>query len=113
TVTLFAFSTNISWSYYGEQGVTFIFGEKWIPVYRYVFIGFIFIGATSQLTLVLNVSDAVYGLLALPNMFACYMLLPKMKKELNKYYAKLKSGEIRPYDQGNVTPAVQVAVSKD
>lgn len=97
TVTLFAFSTIISWSYYGEQGITFIFGEKYIPFYRYVFIGFIFLGSIAQLNIVLNISDAVYGLLALPNMFACYMLLPKVKVLLNEYKAKLKSGEIRPY----------------
>jgi AGCS family alanine or glycine:cation symporter len=97
TVTLFAFSTIISWSYYGEQGVTFIFGEKFIPAYRWVFIGFIFIGAIAQLSIVLNISDAVYGLLALPNMFACYMLLPKVKAALNEYTSKLKSGEIKPY----------------
>jgi AGCS family alanine or glycine:cation symporter len=97
TVTLFAFSTIISWSYYGEQGVTFIFGEKFIPVYRWIFIVFIFIGAIAQLSVVLNISDAVYGLLALPNMFACYMLLPKVKALLNDYKSKLKSGEIKPY----------------
>jgi AGCS family alanine or glycine:cation symporter len=97
TVTLFAFSTIISWSYYGEQGVTYIFGEKWIPVYRYIFIGFIFVGAVAQLNIVLNLSDAVYGLLAVPNMIACYMLLPKVKAELTEYTAKLKSGEIKPH----------------
>lgn len=97
TVTLFAFSTIISWSYYGEQGITFIFGEKWIPIYRYVFIGFIFIGSISSLTLVLNLSDAVYGLLALPNLMACYLLLPKVKAALKVYETKLKSGQIRPY----------------
>jgi AGCS family alanine or glycine:cation symporter len=97
TVTLFAFSTIISWSYYGEQGVTYIFGEKWIPVYRYIFIAFIFVGAVAQLNIVLNLSDAVYGLLAIPNMIACYMLLPKVKAELTEYTAKLKSGEIKPH----------------
>jgi alanine or glycine:cation symporter, AGCS family len=97
TVTLFAFSTIISWSYYGEQGITFVFGEKYIPVYRYVFIFFIFIGAIASLPIVLNVSDAVYGLLALPNMFACYMLLPKVKAALLDYQAKRKSGEIKAY----------------
>jgi AGCS family alanine or glycine:cation symporter len=96
TVTLFAFSTLISWSYYGEQGVTFVFGEKWIPTYRYLFIAFIFIGAIAQLNIVLNISDAVYGLLALPNMLACYLLLPKVKQQLKEYTAKLKSGEIKP-----------------
>ena len=96
TVTLFAFSTLISWSYYGEQGVTFILGEKWLPAFRYAFIGFIFVGAISQLNVVLNISDAVYGLLALPNIMACYLLLPKVKQQLNEYKAKLQSGEIRP-----------------
>lgn len=89
TVTLFAFSTLISWSYYGEQGVTFIFGEKFIPVYRYVFIGFIFVGAIAKLDIVLNLSDAVYGLLAIPNMIACYILLPKVKEQLKIYTAKM------------------------
>ncbi len=97
TVTLFAFSTMISWSYYGEQGITFIFGEKYIPAYRYVFIAFIFIGAIAQLNIVLNLSDAVYGLLALPNMMACYLLLPKVKAALNDYTQKLKSGEIKAF----------------
>jgi alanine or glycine:cation symporter, AGCS family len=94
TVTLFAFSTMISWSYYGEQGVTFIFGDKAIKIYRYIFIVFIFIGAISKLDIVLNLSDAVYGLLAIPNMIACYMLMPKVKEMLNEYKAKLKAGDI-------------------
>lgn len=97
TVTLFAFSTLISWSYYGEQGITFIFGEKFIPAYRYVFIAFIFIGAIAQLNIVLNVSDAVYGLLALPNMFACYMLLPKVKEALKEYEGQRARGEIKAF----------------
>ncbi|MFP5458589.1 MAG: alanine/glycine:cation symporter family protein [Bacteriovoracia bacterium] len=91
TETLFAFSTLISWSYYGEQGVTFIFGDKWIPAYRYVFIAFIFIGAIAQLNVVLNLSDAVYGLLALPNIMACYILLPKVKAQLDQYKKDLKA----------------------
>lgn len=97
TVTLFAFSTLISWSYYGEQGVTFIFGEKFIPAYRYIFIVFIFVGAIAQLNIVLNISDAVYGLLALPNIFACYLLLPKVKAALVDYKTKLKNGEIKSF----------------
>lgn len=85
TVTLFAFSTIVSWSYYGEQGVTFIFGEKYIPYYRYIFVGFIFIGAIAQLGLVLNISDAVYGLLAIPNLIGTYLLLSKAKESLKEY----------------------------
>ncbi|MFP5385981.1 MAG: alanine/glycine:cation symporter family protein [Bacteriovoracia bacterium] len=97
TVTLFAFSTIISWSYYGEQGVTFIVGSKWIPVYRWIFIGFIFIGAIAQLNIVLNISDAVYGLLAIPNLMACYLLLPRVKEALNDYDTKRKQGLIKAF----------------
>jgi AGCS family alanine or glycine:cation symporter len=97
TVTLFAFSTIISWEYYGEQGVTFIAGEKYIPVYRWIFIGFIFVGAIAQLNVVLNISDAVYGLLALPNIMACYLLLPKVKAALKDYDQKRKNGEIKAF----------------
>lgn len=87
-VTLFAFSTMISWSYYGEKGIVFLAGEKWIPAYRYVFIAFIFLGSITQLTTVINLSDAVYGLLAIPNLLACYILLPKVKEALQKYDVK-------------------------
>ncbi len=96
-VTMFAFSTIISWSYYGEQGVTFIFGEKHIPKYRYVFVGFIFLGSIAKLSVVLNISDAVYGLLAVPNIIACFILMPKVKSMLIEYKAKLKSGEIKAF----------------
>ncbi len=90
TVTLFAFSTIISWSYYGEQGVTFVFGEKYIPAYRYIFIIFIFLGAIAQLNLVINISDAVYGMLAIPNLIATYFLVGVVKKDLKIYKDNMK-----------------------
>ena len=97
TVTLFAFSTMISWSYYGEQGVTFIIGSKYIPIYRWVFIAFIFIGSVAQLGVVLNISDAMYGMLAIPNLFACYLLLPKVKEIISDYQKKRAAGQIIAY----------------
>ena len=75
----------ISWSYYGEQGVTFIFGKKFIPAYRGVFLVVILIGSVTKLGIVLNLSDAFYGMLAFPNLIACYLLLPKIKEVINKY----------------------------
>lgn len=91
TVTLFAFSTIISWSYYGEQGVTFLFGEKYITAYRCIFIVFILLGSMAQLHLVLNISDAVYGLLAIPNLIGTFLLLKKAKTTINIYEESLKS----------------------
>ncbi len=95
TVSMFAFSTLISWSYYGEQGVTFLFGEKGITPFRYIFVIFTFLGAIANLPIVLNISDGVYGLLAIPNMIACFYLAPKVKKTLSEYKRKLHSGEIQ------------------
>jgi alanine or glycine:cation symporter, AGCS family len=96
TVTLFAFSTIISWSYYGEQGVTFIFGESYIKFYRLIFIGFIFLGAIAKLKLVLNISDSVYGLLAIPNLIGTFLLIKKVKVCLNQYVRS----EIRESQRG-------------
>ncbi len=98
TVTMFAFSTLISWSYYGEQGVTFAFGEKGITPYRYIFVIFVFLGAIANLPVVLNISDGVYGLLAIPNMIACFMLLPKLKAIYNDYKKHLKAGDVHAHD---------------
>ena len=97
TVTMFAFSTLISWSYYGEQGVTYIFGEKGIKPYKFIFCIFVFLGAIANLPIVLNISDAVYGLLAIPNMIACFILLPKVKKMVTDYRKQLKNGDIKQY----------------
>ncbi|MBT4792457.1 MAG: sodium:alanine symporter family protein [Halobacteriovoraceae bacterium] len=98
TVTMFAFSTLISWSYYGEQGVTFLFGEKGITAYRYIFVVFVFLGAIANLPIVLNISDGVYGLLAIPNMLACFMLMPRVKEIFDDYKKHLKAGDIHAHD---------------
>lgn len=97
TVTMFAFSTLISWSYYGEQGVIYIFGEKPIKIYKVIFCIFVFLGTTLELPVVLNISDGVYGLLAIPNMLACFILMPKVRETLNTYRRALKAGEIKQY----------------
>ena len=92
-VVLFAFSTIISWSYYGEQGVAYLFGSKRIPIYRYVFIAVVLIGALWELKPVLDLSDAVFGLLALPNILANILLIGKLSKETKKYVADLRAGK--------------------
>lgn len=97
TVLFFAFSTIISWSYYGEKGAMYIFGKKGITPYRYIFIGFVFLGAILKLEPVLNFSDAVFGLLAIPNLICNFILMPKLNKELKDYESDLKSGKIKPH----------------
>lgn len=93
-VVLFAFSSIISWSYYGEQGLVFLFGEKSIIPYRAVFTLVVFVGAVTKLGTILNFSDAVLGLMAVPNLIANVMLSRPLKKELKQYEKDLAAGKL-------------------
>jgi len=88
-VILFAFSTMISWSYYGEQGLIYIFGDNQavIVAYRVIFCALAIIGAGATLTNILNLSDAMIFAMVFPNLIALYVLMPVVKQELRKYLA--------------------------
>jgi len=92
-VVLFAFSTIISWSYYGQQGAVFLFGKKKIVVtiYRWIFCILVFVGSVVKLNVVLNFSDAVLGLMAVPNLLANILLSRRLKKDLKQYEADYKA----------------------
>ncbi|MEM9479054.1 MAG: alanine/glycine:cation symporter family protein [Verrucomicrobiota bacterium] len=95
-VLLFAFSTMISWSYYGEKGVAYIFGiENKLPVliYKLFFCGFAIIGAAASLGSILALSDAMVFAMVFPNLIGLYFLLPVVKEELQKFMAYVKEKE--------------------
>jgi AGCS family alanine or glycine:cation symporter len=96
-VFLFAISTMISWSYYGEKGVEFLFGRGAVLPYRFVFIGLIFIGAVWKLGPVLDFSDAMLGLLIVPNVLSLLLLSPKLRSMTKDYFGRLRSGEMVRY----------------
>jgi len=96
-IVLFAFSTIISWSYYGEQGVTYLVGTKFIPAYRVIFICFTMVGALIPLQAVIDLSDAVFGLMAIPNILANLALTRKLSGETASYVKAYKAGEYKPY----------------
>lgn len=95
-VLLFAFSTMISWSYYGLKSWTFLFGENKVTdaTYKLLFLFFVVIGSSMQLGAVIDFSDAMIFAMAFPNLLGCYFLLPVVKKELNEYWADYKSGKL-------------------
>jgi len=95
---LFAFSTMISWSYYGMRAWTYLFGHGTVQEnsYKILFLVFIVVGASVNLGAVLDFSDAMLFAMALPNVVGLYFLAPVVKRELNNFMAKLKSGEIVP-----------------
>ncbi|MFC3123195.1 alanine/glycine:cation symporter family protein [Agaribacter flavus] len=89
---LFAFSTSISWSYYGLKGWTFLFGEKQLTqlIFKFIFCMFIILGCMTNLTSVLNFSDAIVFLISIPNIIGLYLFAPEVKREVNEYLAKFK-----------------------
>ncbi|PCI37352.1 MAG: sodium:alanine symporter family protein [Elusimicrobia bacterium] len=87
----FAFSTLVSWSYYGDRAVDYLFGKKAVVPYRVLYIGFIFLGAVIKLGWVIDFCDAMNGLMAIPNLIALLMLSPLIAKLLNDYMARMRA----------------------
>lgn len=93
---LFAFSTSIAWSYYGLKGWTYLVGEGALQqlVFKAVFCGFIALGCMIQLTAVLDFSDAMVFLIAVPNILGLYFFAPEVKRDINDYLRRIKAGEV-------------------
>ncbi len=91
-VVLFAFSTMISWSYYGFQAWSYLFGRKKSTeiTYKILFCIFVVIGAAASLGSVINFSDAMIFAMMVPNMIGLIFLAPKVKEELSKYLNVIK-----------------------
>ncbi len=96
-VLLFAYSTMISWSYYGERCWCYLFGDGASNSFRLIFVGFVFIGSILTATNVLAFGDLMILGLAFPNMFGIYFLLGKVRASLDDYWGKLKRGEFETY----------------
>ncbi len=106
-VTLFAFSTLISWSYYGLKGFDYlvggfgkkIFGTRKVTnlIFQFFFLGCIIIGAASDITVVLDFSDMMILCMAFPNIIGLMILAPEVRRDLISYMKRLKSGEIKKH----------------
>lgn len=94
-IILFAFSTMISWSYYGLQSWKYLFGrgKRADLIYKMLFLIFIVVGAAATLDAVIKFSDAMILALVFPNMIGLFFLFPKVKQELNKYLKAIKDSK--------------------
>ncbi|MGC3837109.1 alanine/glycine:cation symporter family protein [Moritella viscosa] len=103
-VVMFAFSTMISWSYYGLKAWTYLFGEGKTTelVYKVMFCGFVVIGASVSFGAVIDFSDAAIFAMSIFNIIGLYFLMPVVKKELQSFIARVKSGEIKDYSKEGV-----------
>ena len=96
SVVLFAFSTIISWSYYGERCFSYIFSEKYSMVFKLALCVVVFLGAITTSTNVLEFGDLMILGMAFPNILGVYFLMPRVRKELDEYLAKVKDGTVKP-----------------
>ncbi len=85
SLALFAFSTIIAWSYYGDRSARFLFGEKAVLPYRVIYTGLIVVGAIVPLKLVWNIADVTNILMALPNLLALVLLVSLVKSMKQEY----------------------------
>ena len=97
-VFLFAFSTMLTWAYYGAKAATYITGENKAVLYGFklFYLAMAVVACTMDLSQLINLSDGLIFLMAIPNLIGVYLLLPVVRREVDGYFAKLKSGEIRP-----------------
>jgi AGCS family alanine or glycine:cation symporter len=93
SLVLFAYSTIIGWSYYGETGITYLLGARAALPYRLVWLVFVFLGAIGSLRLVWGVADTLNGLMAIPNLVAVLGSIPLALRLLKEFEAK---GRRRP-----------------
>jgi alanine or glycine:cation symporter, AGCS family len=99
TIVLFAFSTMISWSYYGMKAWTYLFGntKKMENLYKVIFLCFVVVGSSASLGAVIDFSDMMILAMAVPNILGIYFLSSEVKQDLKDYLRRLKSGEIKKY----------------
>lgn len=99
-IILFAFSTMISWSYYGMKSWTFLFGntKRMENLYKLLFLVFVVLGSSASLGAVIDFSDMMILGMAFPNILGLYFLSGEVKDDLKDYFKRLKSGEIKKYE---------------
>ena len=95
SVTLFAFSTMISWSYYGDRAWVYLFGPRSGIIFKLIFLAVIVLASlVEKLGPLVDLSDLLFLSMALPNIIGLYILQDKVRRELKEYVKKLKSGEL-------------------
>jgi AGCS family alanine or glycine:cation symporter len=95
---LFAFSTMISWSYYGEQCWVQLFGLRSILLYKLIFLAFAWMGAIFAAPAVIAFGDAMILGMAFPNVIGVALLSGQVRAALDDYWGRLRSGEMQPVD---------------
>jgi len=102
---LFAYSTMISWSYYGERCWAWLFGERASGIYKVIFLVFTFLGSVVSAGNVMDFGDLMIFGMMIPNMLGLFLLSGGVARDLSAYWHKLKSGQMDPKRQETVPGA--------
>ena len=100
-VVLFAYSTLLSWSYYGSKAWAYLFGDNIVVEmsFKALFCFFVIVGSVMSLGNVIDFSDSMIFSMSLANILGLYILAPVIKKELEEYWQKLQSGEVKRFKE--------------
>lgn len=88
SVLLFALSTAISWSFYGDRSAEYLFGPRAITPYRWVFVLFVFIGGIASLEVIWAFGDAALGFMTVPNLISIIILSGTLRKMTREYFSQ-------------------------
>ena len=92
-LALFAYSTIVAWSYYGDRCAEYLFGERAVPIYRRLYVACVVVGATGGLRTIWTVADVFNALMALPNLVGLVLLSGGVARDARDYFARLRRGE--------------------
>jgi AGCS family alanine or glycine:cation symporter len=87
----------ISWYYYGNKGWKYLFGDTTIPVYQFLYLGCIVLGAIASLGNVIDFSDMMILSCAFPNIIGAMFMLPKLKEALDDYWSRYQAGKFQTF----------------
>ncbi|MEO1590623.1 MAG: alanine/glycine:cation symporter family protein [Cyanobacteria bacterium J06632_22] len=105
-VCLFAFSTIISWSYYGIQAWSYLFGERSTIVFKCIYVVCTFLGCLASISLIIDFSDLMLLGMAFPNLLGCYILSNEVAADLKDYWNRLTTGQMVTYEKVPVSSDV-------
>ena len=94
----FGFSSILAWEYYGEKCFEYLFKEKWISLYRYAWVLFVFMGALFELEIVWNFSDAMNALMAIPNLIGLLLLGGMLSRETRDFEEDINEGIVNKFN---------------
>ncbi|GHU76480.1 amino acid transporter [Bacteroidia bacterium] len=90
SLLLFAFTTSVAWSYYGDRAVTYLWGSKYVKYYHIIYVSGFFVASFTDTTIIWTLSGITIALMALPNLVGILLLHKEVKSSINEYWAKVK-----------------------